>query len=259
MKKVFMVIVLLLCAAISPVVAQTAQEQAVLNVARLETETFLKLDSVKWKTFFIHNDKTSRVYSGRSWYNSTQGWPTLSKLMIQWMREQGKDNNYNKVTVSKPTFNISSNLATVIYDQSLTSDKTDTLPALNTKEFRTLLKQNEEWKIVSIASYDTASYSSVRPQAVEDEINALGYRFLFAKNIEKAIEVFKFNVQMYPNAWNPYDSLGEGYAAAGNKKLAILNYEKSVQLNPKNENGKKILAQLKSAGSTGVAAADKIQ
>lgn len=35
------------------------------------------------------------------------------------------------------------------------------------------------------------------------------------------------------------------YAAAGQTNLAIQNYEKSVQLNPKNDTGKAALAKLK--------------
>lgn len=42
-----------------------------------------------------------------------------------------------------------------------------------------------------------------------------------------------------------YDSLGEAYAAAGRKDLAIQNYEKSLQLNPKNDTGKAALEKLK--------------
>src|SRR5438034_420044 len=34
---------------------------------------------------------------------------------------------------------------------------------------------------------------------------------------------------------NTYDSLGEAYGVAGEKDLAIKNYEKSIELNPKNE------------------------
>ena len=45
--------------------------------------------------------------------------------------------------------------------------------------------------------------------------------------------------------WNTYDSLGEAYMMAGNKKLAIENYEKSIKLNPKSESGKAALAKLK--------------
>ena len=55
----------------------------------------------------------------------------------------------------------------------------------------------------------------------------------------------RVNVKLFPASWNAYDSLGEAYAAAGQKDLAIQNYEKSVQLNPKNDNGKAALAKLK--------------
>ena len=44
---------------------------------------------------------------------------------------------------------------------------------------------------------------------------------------------------------NVYDSLGEAYAAAGKKELAIENYEKSVKMDPKNQNGIERLKKLK--------------
>jgi tetratricopeptide (TPR) repeat protein len=40
-----------------------------------------------------------------------------------------------------------------------------------------------------------------------------------------------------PKFWNAYDSLGEGYLKTGQQDLAIANYEKSVELNPKNQGG----------------------
>ena len=44
---------------------------------------------------------------------------------------------------------------------------------------------------------------------------------------------------------NTCGSIGvRGYALAGNKKLAIANYEKSLELNPSNEAGKKALVIL---------------
>ena len=49
----------------------------------------------------------------------------------------------------------------------------------------------------------------------------------------------------YPNASNPYDSLGEAYMTAGKKELALKNYEKSVELNPNNKNGVEMLKKLK--------------
>lgn len=78
----------------------------------------------------------------------------------------------------------------------------------------------------------------------EGEFNTLGYYFLFDKKIDEAIAVFKINTKAFPESWNVYDSLGEGCLAAGNYDCARKNYEKSIAMNPDNENGKKMLAQI---------------
>jgi hypothetical protein len=78
----------------------------------------------------------------------------------------------------------------------------------------------------------------------EQEINALGYRLLAADKIEEAIAIFKLNISEHPKSSNVYDSLGEAYMKQGNKELAIKNYEKSIELNPNNENGKEKLKEL---------------
>lgn len=79
---------------------------------------------------------------------------------------------------------------------------------------------------------------------VEEEINSVGYDFLNDAKFEEAVQVFRINVEAFPYSGNCYDSLGEAYAKQGNKKLAIENYKKSIELDPNNENGKKILAEL---------------
>ncbi|HEY6971027.1 MAG TPA: serine hydrolase [Candidatus Angelobacter sp.] len=79
----------------------------------------------------------------------------------------------------------------------------------------------------------------------EDSLNTLGYVLLQSKKIDDAIQVFKLNVQEYPKHWNCYDSLGEAYLNAGQKELAIQNYQKSVELNPENTNGIEALKKLK--------------
>jgi beta-lactamase regulating signal transducer with metallopeptidase domain len=78
----------------------------------------------------------------------------------------------------------------------------------------------------------------------ENEINTLGYLYLHAGEVKKAISVFKLNVHLYPEAWNVWDSLGEAYLAAGKTDKARSLYEKSLALNPDNENGKKMLAKI---------------
>jgi CubicO group peptidase (beta-lactamase class C family) len=88
--------------------------------------------------------------------------------------------------------------------------------------------------------------SSQPPEAFDEYLlNTLGYGLLRAEQIDDAILIFKLNVEEYPDASNPYDSLGEAYAEAGQLDLAIENYEKSVELNPENTNGIAALERLR--------------
>lgn len=79
----------------------------------------------------------------------------------------------------------------------------------------------------------------------EDFMNDSGYQRLNNEDFQHAIEIFTENVRNNPKSANAYDSLGEAYMKSGNKKLAIENYEKSVQLNSHNDNAVKILQTLK--------------
>ena len=81
----------------------------------------------------------------------------------------------------------------------------------------------------------------------EEALNGLGYHLVSLEKLDDAIELFKLNVEMFPEAFNPYDSLGEAYLANDQKDLALLNYKKSVELNPENEGG--ILAIKKIEGT----------
>jgi len=78
----------------------------------------------------------------------------------------------------------------------------------------------------------------------EGAMNSLGYRYLRSKQIKEAIEIFKLNVEAFPNSSNAYDSLGEAYMENGDKELAIQNYKKSIELNPANANGMEMLKRL---------------
>jgi tetratricopeptide (TPR) repeat protein len=78
----------------------------------------------------------------------------------------------------------------------------------------------------------------------EDELNSLGYRLLNAKKFNDAIRILQLNVEAYPQSSNVYDSLGEAYMDDGNKPLAIANYQKALEQNPKNVNSAKMLQKL---------------
>jgi tetratricopeptide (TPR) repeat protein len=85
------------------------------------------------------------------------------------------------------------------------------------------------------------------PVATELELNAYGYQLLTANQQDKAIEIFILNTQKNPKSPNVWDSLGEGYALKGDKKNAIINFKKSLSLNPPaavKANSEKYLKQL---------------
>jgi CubicO group peptidase (beta-lactamase class C family) len=90
------------------------------------------------------------------------------------------------------------------------------------------LRQNES------AKYDFSSF----------ELNSLGYQVMRMGDVAGAIEIFKLNVDQFPQEWNVYDSLGEAYLKLGNKPEAIKNYKRSLELNPNNDNGRGVLKSL---------------
>jgi putative CocE/NonD family hydrolase len=73
----------------------------------------------------------------------------------------------------------------------------------------------------------------------EGRLNELGLDLIDEGRVKDAIEIFKLNVESYPQAWNTYDSLGYGYMLDGRKDLAVPNYRKSVELNPDNQAGRR--------------------
>ena len=76
---------------------------------------------------------------------------------------------------------------------------------------------------------------------------SLSKKPLSQQKLPEATAVFELNVAMYPDSWNVYDSLGEAYKAQGELDLAISNYERSIEINPENENGKQVLGELATA------------
>ncbi len=76
------------------------------------------------------------------------------------------------------------------------------------------------------------------------QLNRTGYRFLKSGLTDESIMIFKKNAEMFPDVANCYDSLGEAYLLKGDKINAALNFKKALEMDPGNENAKKILDKL---------------
>ncbi|NIJ53802.1 DUF4440 domain-containing protein [Dyadobacter arcticus] len=244
MKHICYSTFLLLIFAVKLVQAQS-EEEKLKSIVRLESESYMKKDSVTWKSLYKQDANTVRFYGGNGFYNHNVGWNNFGPTLLGWMKENPKPSSYTAIDMKNYNIQVSGNLATVSYTQRFSAPGIDSLRPSGTLEYRTLVKEGQKWKIVAVMSFDTLSFSSTRQSLVESQFNTTGYNFLNEKKVKEAIEIFKLNVTLYPDSWNAYDSLGEGYAAAGEKTLAIQNYEKSIQLNPDNSAGKEILQKLK--------------
>lgn len=78
----------------------------------------------------------------------------------------------------------------------------------------------------------------------ESQMNRLGYHLLSLKRVKDAIDVFKQNTVDFPDAFNTWDSLAEGFMVNGDNESAIKYYKKSLELNPENSNAVQKLKEL---------------
>jgi tetratricopeptide (TPR) repeat protein len=80
----------------------------------------------------------------------------------------------------------------------------------------------------------------------ENLVNGMGYQMLYSEqDVDKAVELLTLNTVNYPESFNAYDSLAEAYMVNGDKAVAITNYEKSLELNPDNQNAVEQLVTLR--------------
>lgn len=78
----------------------------------------------------------------------------------------------------------------------------------------------------------------------EREVNMASYSLLGSGNASLAAEMLQFGIEVYPSAYNLYDSYGEVLLAMGDTINSVKSYKKSLTLNPKNENGVIMLKKL---------------
>ena len=77
----------------------------------------------------------------------------------------------------------------------------------------------------------------------QGSINGIGYWIMGKERNEEALRLFKFNIELYPDAYNTYNSYGECLLKMGDTINAIKVYEKSLELNPDDQSGIEVLSQ----------------
>jgi tetratricopeptide (TPR) repeat protein len=75
-------------------------------------------------------------------------------------------------------------------------------------------------------------------QLRESELNGWGYKLLSQKKVTESAAIFRLNVKLYPQSANAYGSLGEIMKITGNNSEALINYKRSLELDPVHKNAK---------------------
>lgn len=84
-------------------------------------------------------------------------------------------------------------------------------------------------------------YRILPPSAI---INSVGWRHLRENQPQKAVEVFKYLVSVYPESSSGFRALGNSYIQTGQKDLAVKSLKKALEIDPKNSRAKKLLSDL---------------
>ncbi|MCX6278902.1 MAG: serine hydrolase [Bacteroidetes bacterium] len=78
----------------------------------------------------------------------------------------------------------------------------------------------------------------------ESEMNGLGYYFLLSARKKEAVQIFRWNTELFPTSTDVWNGYGKSLAETGNYDEAVKAYRQSLKLNPKNNPGEDLLKKL---------------
>ena len=102
------------------------------------------------------------------------------------------------------------------------------------EEFADVTRSLEKGKMSEFSNNFIKTKYQSRGLDLETIFNQMGYDYIENKEYDNAVEIFNLNVKLHPEAWNLYDSQGEGYYLIGEYEKALTAYKKTIELNVDN-------------------------
>lgn len=157
------------------------------------------------------------------------------------------DENTTIILLSNKTFigtdQIAFDIAKMIFDGSYQP----TIPKPDTESNQKFTKDIIDVVLTNGLEAAMTKYSSrpVNTDVLEYLLIRAGYNQLEENKFDQAIAIFTLNCSANPTSYNAFDSLGEAYMNKGDHVAAIKNYQKSLELDPSNQNAVEMIKKMK--------------
>jgi hypothetical protein len=196
--------------AASNIQAQDTEKQKIATVINDELTTFSNEDRKTWESHWVHSDAVKRFNAQADVYSEIFGWDSLSRAVNTYFT--APDEGY-KASKSIHDIRIEGNIA-IVHASEKSSEGGSLYETL------VLERRGMDWKILEMYLLAKSSYENTDLN-IEASLNTQGYKLLSKNKIEDAIKVFKLNTELFPAAFNTWDSLAEAFMILGNKDKAI--------------------------------------
>tara|TARA_R110002126_G_scaffold291579_2_gene453892 strand:+ start:1685 stop:2365 length:681 start_codon:yes stop_codon:yes gene_type:complete len=201
------------------------------------TEAFINATSGRY--LFNANEILEIYFEDAEMHAKWRGNDDIALLKINDSSFYMKELNEKMLFVSKPEMHIELAPKTehkdIIYNfKKLKPDEKTPNEYFKAKEYDKAL----------VAFKEIQAKDSLNATVREWSLNRLGYDFIQKNDFDAALEIFKINAELYPKSSNVFNSLGEAYYLKKDTINAILNFKKSLAINPENRNSKRFIEKL---------------
>ncbi len=150
-----LVLILIMVQCIPPR-SNDADQALILSVVENESRDFYKKDHTAWSRHYVHSPKVHWVCVEQDVTLRANGWDDLSRFVSDWMQANPEPIDYKQAN-----FMLTDVQITISGDMAFVSMKSSNIqPDGKPRHLigsRTMLRENGEWKILSMTSYPSDS------------------------------------------------------------------------------------------------------
>lgn len=110
--------------------------------------------------------------------------------------------------------------------------------------YKKMKSSSVEEGILYLKDIKKNKFDSYNFNGFENELNRLTYKFLGEGKSDDALKIIDYAVSEFPNSSNIYDTRGEIYFIKKDYNASKKEYQKTLELNPNNDNAKEMLSKI---------------